>query len=257
MPPIDAMLAFLGCVAIASVLQHLTAFAFGLILLGGVALFEIVPIADATNASMVLALANSLAYLAADDAPLPWSQTRHVLWTSMVGVAAGLGLQIWLSANAAHWLRLLLGAAVIVSALNLLLARRVRTEPSPQPVFAFFGALSGLLGGLFATSGPPIVYHMMRQPFDPLHIRRCLVLVFAANNTFRLLLVAGSGHFSRQSLVLCGIALPVALLVTFSCKYLRIEVSRRRLLLATGALLCMTGASIVISAARTALQPVA
>jgi uncharacterized protein len=255
MPSLDALLALLACVVLASIVQHLTAFAFGLVLLGLVAVFDIVPIADATNASMVLALANSVAFLVADDAPWPWAQTRHVLWTSMVGVAVGLGLQIWLSANAAQWLRLLLGVAVVLSALNLILVRPVRTVPSSQPVFAFFGALSGLLGGLFATSGPPIVYHMMRQPFDPLYIRRCLMLVFAANNTFRLLLVSGTGHFSRQSLVLCAIALPVALLVTLSCKNLRLEVSRRSLLWVTGALLCVTGTSIFVSAARAAFHP--
>lgn len=256
MPGIESVLMFLACVAVASVLQNLTAFAFGLVLLGLVELFGIVSLADAANASMVLALTNSLAFFWGDKQPLPWKQVKHVLWASTVGVAAGLALQVWLSANAAQWFRLLLGLAVLLSAANLVLARTVRTEPSPALSFAFFGALSGVLGGLFATSGPPIVYHMLRQPFDPLQVRRCLILIFAVNNSFRLLLVVGTGRFSQLSLLLCSIALPVAFLVTVLRARYPISISRTRLLTITGALLCIAGASIVLSAVRDALRPI-
>ncbi|WBY01074.1 TSUP family transporter [Ramlibacter tataouinensis] len=255
MPGIEAVVMFLACAAVASLLQNLTAFAFGLVLLGGVELFGIVPLADAANASMVLALVNCLAFFWGDKQPLPWHQVRHVLWAGSIGVAAGLALQVWLSANAAQWFRLLLGVTVILSAANLLLARTVRPEPSPPRTFAFFGALSGLLGGLFATSGPPIVYHMLRQPFDPLQIRRCLALIFAVNNGFRLLLVAGTGRFSQLSLLLCCVALPVALLVTVLCRRYPISIPRSRLAWMTSALLCVAGASLVLSAARDALRP--
>lgn len=253
MPGIEAVLMFLACVVVASVLQNLTAFAFGLVLLGLVELFGIVPLADATNASMVLAFANSLAFFWGDKEPLPWKQVKHVLWASTLGVAAGLALQVWINANAAHWFRLLLGLAVIVSAANLVLARSVRPQPSPPHSFAFFGALSGVLGGLFATSGPPIVYHMLRQPFDPLQIRRCLILIFAVNNGFRLVLVTATGRFSQLSLLLCCIALPVAFLVTVLCTRYPIRISRTRLLAITSALLCVAGASLVLSGAREAL----
>jgi len=253
MPSIEALFLFIACVALASVIQNLTAFAFGLVLLGLVELMGIVPIADATNASMVLALANSLAFFWGDRQPLPWKDVKHVLWASVVGVAMGLGMQVWLSANASQWLRLLLGLAVIFSAANLLLAHRVRTSPSPPASFALFGGLSGIFGGLFATSGPPIVYHMLRQPFDPLHIRRCLMLVFVVNNASRLLMVAGTGKFSHQSLILCCISVPVAFAVTRICS--GYSVSRRRMIAIAGALLGATGLALVVSATRVAFHP--
>lgn len=253
MPSLEAFFIFLGCVVVASILQNLTAFAFGLVLLGLVELLGIVPLADATNASMVLALVNSLVFIWRERQPLPWGQVKHVVWASTVGVTAGLWLQVWLSANAAVWLRLLLGVVVILAAANLVLAGRVRTETSPPRTFAIFGALSGVLGGLFAASGPPIVYHMLRQPFDPLYIRRCLVLIFAVNNAFRLVLVTGTGQLSKQSVILCGAALPVAFLVTMLCMRYPIRVSRDRLMRFTGALLCVAGASLMLSGARKVL----
>jgi uncharacterized membrane protein YfcA len=253
MPPIDALLLFVACVAVASVIQNLTAFAFGLVLLGLVELMGIVPLADATNASMVLALANSLAFFWGHREPLPWKDVKHVLWASVVGVGAGLGMQVWLSANASQWLRLLLGLAVMLSAANLILARRVRVSPSPPATFALFGGLSGIFGGLFATSGPPIVYHMMRQPFDPLHIRRCLMLIFVVNNASRLLMVAGTGRFSQLSLILCCVSFPVAFAVTRICS--RYSISRQRMIAIAGALLGATGLALVVSAARGAFHP--
>lgn len=248
MPPIDALLLFVACVALASVIQNLTAFAFGLVLLGLVELMGIVPLADATNASMVLALVNCLAFLWGHREPWPWKDVKHVLWASVAGVGMGLAMQVWLSANASQWLRLLLGLAVMLSAANLLLARRVRASPSPPASFALFGGISGIFGGLFATSGPPIVYHMMRQPFDTLHIRRCLMLIFVVNNASRLLMVAGTGRFSQLSLILCCISLPVAFAVTRICS--RYSVSRQSMIAIAGALLGATGLALVVSATR-------
>lgn len=253
MPSPEALAYFVACVVVASFLQSLTAFAFGLVLLSLVELFRIVPISDAADASMVLALVNSLTFLVQDRKPLLWAEVKHVLWASGVGVAAGLVVQQWLSANAADWLRLLLGVAVLLSAVNLMSMRRVKSAISPPHTFAFYGALSGLMGGLFATSGPPIVYHLLRQPYDPLYARRCLVLIFAMNNTLRLSLVAGTGHFSQQSLLLCAVSLPVAICVSALCVRYPLSISRTSLLRVTGLLLTIAGISLAASAAMQIL----
>jgi uncharacterized membrane protein YfcA len=253
MPAPESLLVFLACVAVATVIQNLTAFAFGLVFLGLVELLEVVPMADAINTSMVLALVNSIAFFWGDREPLPWKQVTPVAMTSVAGVAIGLGVHVWLSANASHWLRLLLGIVVILSAANLLFAGRVRSEPSSSASFALFGGLSGLLGGLFATSGPPIVYHMLRQPFEPRHIRRCLMLIFAINNLSRLLMVAGAGRLSHRSVVLCFVAVPVAFVVTRMTAHHAARISKRRLVALMAALLFVTGATLAVSALRLTL----
>lgn len=252
MPSVEALLLFLVCVALASVVQHLTAFAFGLVLLACVELLGIVPLSDATNACMVLALVNSFAYFRGDREPLPWAHVKPIVWASTPGVVIAVGMQVWLSANAAQALRLLLGVVVIVGVANLVFGGHVRKEPSRPATSAFFGVLSGVLGGLFSTSGPSVVYHLMRQPFDPRHIRRCLMLIFAVNNGTRLMIVSGTGQFPATSLVLCIIALPVAFAVTTWCKGKVPDMSRHRLVMMTSALLCATGLALIMSAARAA-----
>lgn len=252
MPSVEGLLLFLVCVAAAAVVQHLTAFAFGLVLLACVELLGIVPLSDATNASMVLALVNSIAFFRGDREPLPWAQVRPIVWASTLGVLIGVGMLVWLSANASQALRFLLGVVVIVSAANLVFGGHVRREPSRPAAFAVFGMLSGVLGGLFSTSGPPVVYHLMRQPFDPRFIRRCLMLVFAVNSGTRLVIVSATGQFSTTSLALCGVALPVAFGVTTWCKRYVPDISRRRLVVLTGTLLCATGVALIASATRAA-----
>lgn len=50
------------------------------------------------------------------------------------------------------------------------------------------------MGGLFSTAGPPLVYHLYRQPLPVAVIRETLVAVFGINAVLRLALVAGSGN---------------------------------------------------------------
>ena len=247
---VELLAAFVLCVAIASVLQSLTTFAFGLVLLGLVELFRLVPLSDATNASMVLALVNSLAFFWGDRKPPPWREVRPAIIASVVGVASGLALQQWLSAGSSQWMRLMLGVVVVASALNLVFSGKVRAQPSPPASYAAYGWLSGLLGGLFATSGPPMVYHMLRQPLDPVFIRRCLVLVFIVNNASRLVMVAGTGQLSGRSLVLCAVALPVAFIATRVAARWGTRLSRRRVVALTGVLLCATGFTLAATAIR-------
>jgi uncharacterized membrane protein YfcA len=250
MPSLDAQVVFLVLVALASVVQSLTAFAFGLVLLSLVELFRVIPLPLAANASMVLALVNSLTFLIQDGKPLLWREVRHTLYASCAGVAVGLAFGLWLSAGAAEWMRLLLGTAVILSAVKLLPRKRVSRERSQPRTFAFYGALSGLMGGLFATSGPPIVYHILRQPFDPLFARRCLVLIFAVNNALRLVLVVASGRLSQQSLLLSAIAMPITIAVSALCVRFPLRVSELSIRMATTLLLGGTGVALAVSATK-------
>ncbi|WP_162589351.1 TSUP family transporter [Variovorax sp. RA8] len=248
MIPLETAFLFLGCVAAATFVQNLTGFAMGLVLLGLVELLHVVPLAEAVNATMVLALVNATAFFRSHGGELPWRPLRHAMPASLAGVVIGIGLLAWLSANAQQFLRLLLGVVVVLSALALLLRNRQLAQPSPPAAFAAAGLLSGVLGGLFATSGPPIVFHLYRQPFEPNFVRRCLTLMFSANNAFRLVLVAGAGHFSMRSLLLSGMALPVVYAVTRWCVRHPLPVSERALRTITALLLAVTGVSLAASA---------
>lgn len=204
----------LGCVVVATVAQTLTGFAFGLVLLGLAASLKLASVADAANASMVLTLVNTVTYFAGHRQPLPWRLMRPAVVMSLPGVVLGVSLLGWLSGNAVDLLRGMLGVTIVACALVLMLRSARASQVSGPASFGAAGAVSGLLGGMFGTSGPPMVFHMYRQPVDAESIRRGLLMIFGINAAIRLLMVLAMGGFSLRAAVLTLLACPLVAGVT-------------------------------------------
>ncbi|QDD65981.1 sulfite exporter TauE/SafE family protein [Herbaspirillum seropedicae] len=207
-------LLFVLCVALATFVQSLTGFAFGLVLLGLVAMLHLAPLAVAANVVTVMVLANA-AVIVRGAPGLPRALILPSFGSSLIGVGLGACLLAWLSDHAIGVLRLALGLAILACSLLLVLRTRVRERLSSAPVFAFFGVLSGVMGGVFASAGPPMVFHLYRQPLDRVVVRDTLVLLFAVNAVLRLVIVLAQGRFDAASLSLSLEALPVVLGVTW------------------------------------------
>jgi uncharacterized membrane protein YfcA len=209
---------FLACLAVATFAQSITGFALALILLGLTGLFELAPLADVANVATVTALFTSAIHLRGARKGLDWPMMRSTIVGSVIGVAVGVALLGWLSANVQTLLRLLLGLVVIGCAVIVLL----RTHPLPQrssnASFQGFGFLSGVLGGLFSASGPPLVYQFYRQPLDLRTLRDTLMASLAFGGVIRVVMVVASGQFSLRSLGLCTIAVPTAGALTWWIK---------------------------------------
>ena len=246
------LIGFLLCVAIAAYAQTLTGFAFGLILLSAVALFELVPVIDAANAAMVLTLVNTYSFFRTDRQAPPWRLMRPALVTASVFVVAGVFLLMWLSSQAAHWLKIVLGVVITGCALLLMAKSQPRATVSSPGAFAFVGGFAGLLGGLFGTSGPPIVYLLYRQPLEYQVVRRALLLMFATSASLRLILVLISGTFTLRALLLCLLSIPIVHGITTFTAGRPIPVSTRTLRMGVSCLLVVTGTLLVLSGWREA-----
>jgi uncharacterized membrane protein YfcA len=164
-------LLFLMFVALAAYAQNLTGFALALILLGMVGATDLVPLPDVVNAVTVIALTNSCTFLYRR-----WPvRLEQSLWlavaSSIPGTVAGTLLTAWLAGAAYEVLRLLLGLCIVSCALLLWRAAEPLKTGSSQGAFVLAGGISGLLGGMFSASGPPIVYLMYRQPLSHARIR--------------------------------------------------------------------------------------
>lgn len=238
-------LLFLACVGLSAYCQNLTGFAFALLLLGMVGAFGLMSIPDAANIASVLSLVNAWAYWRYHRVVFDWSLLRPILASSLLGVLVGVVLLNWLSSNAVTMLRLTLGVAIIGCAVLLLVHTAPRATPSGKPALWFFGGLSGILGGLFSTSGPPMVYHLYRQPLDRGRVRESLFMMFAATAALRLVLVAGSGHFAWQSLLLALCAVPVVAGVSWWQARHPLRISRRAVEWLVCGLLMLAGASLI------------
>ncbi|MCC8396871.1 sulfite exporter TauE/SafE family protein [Paraburkholderia sp. MMS20-SJTR3] len=207
-------LTFALCVALATFTQSLTGFAFGLVLLGLVAVFHLAPLPVAANVVTVMVLANA-ALLVRRMPPLPRKMIAPTFGSSLVGVALGAFLLAWLSDNAIGVLRFVLGIAILACSVLLVVQTKPRAQMSGAGSFTFYGVLSGVMGGVFASAGPPMVFHLYRQPLDRLVVRDTLVLIFAVNAVLRLFIVLQQGRFGADSLALSLEALPVVLIVTW------------------------------------------
>jgi hypothetical protein len=144
--------------------------------------------------------------------------TYLVVVTGLPALLTGYFLLEWLADKRIDLLRLLLGAVIIFSSVQL--ARR--PDPlachSGKSSVLFFGGLAGLMGGLFSTAGPPLVYHFYRQPMAIERVRETLVTIFALNASFRLGIVALSGDIPTGRVWLGAGAIPVVMVATHAAR---------------------------------------
>lgn len=237
--------AFLSCVAVASAAQGVTGFALALILLGLSGLFELAPLADVANVANVLSLASGCVALRGSPRSVDRSILRATVTGSVLGVALGVVLLAWLSANVVLLLRFLLGLVVIACAVVVLVRPRPLPQRSSRWSFQAFGVLSGLLGGLFSASGPPLVYQFYRQPLELEAVRDTLVAALAVGSLVRLAMVVPSGQFSLNALGLTVVAVPLSTGMTWWIRRHPPRLDRELVLKLVCALLVVTGVGLI------------
>lgn len=244
---------FLLCVAVATCAQSITGFALALILLGLTGLFELAPLADVANVATVMSLFTSAIALRGRHGSLDWPILRASVTGSVFGVAIGVGLLAWLGGNVVMVLRLLLGVVVIACAIVVLVRTAPLAQRSSRASFQGFGLLSGVLGGLFSASGPPLVYQFYRQPLALDTVRDTLVATLAAGGVIRLAMVLASGQFGARSLLLSALAVPVAMAITWWLRRHPPAWHRKTVLKIVCALLVITGVGLIAPALQALL----
>ena len=237
----------LGVVVLASACQNLTGFAFGLIFVGMASALHLMPIADAANVAGLLSLVNGVVYLRSHPFQPRWDILKPILTTSLIGVVGGLALLQGLSGDWVQLLRMLLGVTIIACAVLLLVQKQQRATLSGTGAMWVAGGLSGLLGGLFSTSGPPMVYHLYRQPLPATLVRQCLLVMFLANTVLRLGIVIPAGQLHLDSLVTAAVALPVVAGVTWLIARHPPPLSTRVLQWMVCTLLLIAGVSMLVA----------
>jgi hypothetical protein len=236
---------FLLCVAVATCAQSITGFALALILLGLTSLFELAPLPDVANVATVLSLASAAIALRGRRKSLDRDVWRATVTGSVVGYAIGVALLAWLNSNVVVVLRLLLGIVVIACAVIVLVRAEPLAQRSSRLSFRGFGVMSGVLGGLFSASGPPLVYQFYRQPMDIDAVRDTLVAALAAGSLIRLAMVVPAGQFSTRSLLLCVLSAPVAIVLTWWLRRHPPQWPRAVVLKIVCALLMVTGVGLI------------
>jgi uncharacterized protein len=212
------LLAFLVLAGAAAYAQTLTGFAFGLITMGGVGLTGLLSLPDAAMIVSVLTLVNATQMLMKGWRDVAWREFVIVMAASIPMLFVGYWLLEWLAGTRADLLRLILGLVIIVSSLQLARKLEPLAKQSSDGSFLFFGAIAGVMGGMFSTAGPPLVYHFYRQPMPLVKIRETLVTVFALNAVFRIGLVIASGDLPAASTLSGLLAIPAIMGATYAAR---------------------------------------
>jgi uncharacterized membrane protein YfcA len=212
------LIGFLVLTGGAAYAQTLTGFAFGLITMGGVGLTGLLSLPDAAMIVSVLTLVNATHMLLKGWRDVAWREFGFVIAASIPLLFVGYWLLEWLAGVQADVLRLILGLVIIVSSLQLAQKPEPLARQSHDGSFVFFGAIAGLMGGMFSTAGPPLVYHFYRQPMPLVTVRETLVTVFALNAVLRIGLVLLSGDLPPGATLTGLFAIPAVIGATHAAR---------------------------------------
>jgi len=234
---------------VASYVQSITGFAYGLIVMCVAGLFSLAPIDVVAFSVSALSLVNAATGLYGGV----WRQVNGknliVYFIACTpAIALGVYLLSYLGNGALHWLQLMLGLTIVVACLMSLIKPKVGAEPSRPWVYFVFGGISGVLGGLFATSGPPISYLMYRQPVAISVIRATLLSVFFVSCLLRIGIMGVSGQITAPMIWLSIVGFPCVFITSLLSKRYPPTISPHIIKRIALILLLMSGVSLSLKA---------
>ena len=215
MPEINTIL-FLAVVVLGALVQTVTGFAMGLIIMAGVALFNITDIAFAAAVVSFISLTNAGVALRYGHRHVDWLFVRRILLGMIPAMALGIALLTYLSEHYYALLKLLLGFVIILAGTSLMLAPTPFGSRSSSLMFTVFGAFGGLLAGLYSASGAPLAYFAYRQPLSINTIRFSLLAVFGVSTAIRAAMIGVSGQLNMAIMQTSALAIPLVIVVTLA-----------------------------------------
>jgi len=143
-------------------------------------------------------------------------------------------------------LQKLLGIVIIIFSLNLLRKQNQEVNILPVPVGVVTGTISGILGGMFGTSGPPFVIYLAHQIKTKDVLRATLIGLFAFDFTWRLGVFIVTGLITKDVLLMTLYLTPALILGTLLGKKSFVTINEEQYRKLVVILLVITGALLII-----------
>lgn len=244
----DSLTALLVCQAI-MILAYMvyTLFGFGsaLIAVGLMALVS-VPVKDVVVLILLVSIPVEVMVLARSYKDVPWRSGFKLLIAIVPFIPLGA---LVLKFGRPLILLLLLGVALVAFGANFLLKARRGDQPEPRPprwIQWPAGALAGFLGGLFGTSGPPLVAYLHAAGLPQQQFRLQLFLIFNVMTWVRCISYAATGQITVDRLLGALMLLPGVAIGAFIGSKLTLSLSERRFRQLVSVALILIGLSLVI-----------
>jgi uncharacterized membrane protein YfcA len=242
------ILLFWAIAALAAWVQTLTGFALGLILMGATGALGLMPVPQAAAITSLLVLVNAVLVLSRGWRDVDRPALRLILLGAFPALIFGFFLLGWLAGSALGLLQLLLGLVIAGSAAQLAARPHLRQTRSAPFTFFLSGLIGGTMGGLFATTGPPVIWHLYRQPMPLNAVRVTLVATFLLTQILRTGLVIASGGITQALLISAAGAAPAVVLGTWGARRFPPPVQPATIRKAALGLLFLSGISLILSA---------
>ena len=211
---------FLTLVALGAVVQTITGFAMGLIIMAGVALLNIADIAFTAAVVSFISLLNASIALRSGYRMIDWDYVKWITVGLVPSLVAGFILLDYLSRNYYDGLRMLLGVVVVLAGTMLMISPAPFRQRSGPVTTGLCGSVGGLIAGLYSAGGAPLAYFMYRQPLSINTIRFSLLVVFVISTGFRAVVVGVAGQLNTDILSMALIAIPVVVIATVGASQL-------------------------------------
>ncbi|MBI5876630.1 MAG: sulfite exporter TauE/SafE family protein [Chloroflexi bacterium] len=171
---------------------------------------------------------------------------KLLLPPSLIGIIAGAVVLVQFDSTL---LKRGLGIVVMLFALRQIFALRgAQAERTrwPRPWGYLAAVISGMLGALFGTSGPPIVIFLENQIDSGVVLRATLIAYFAAVDTVRVGGYVIGNLITTQALQTAAVMLPAAFVGSWLGTRLHVGMNERVFRLVISGLLFATGALLAV-----------
>jgi len=239
---------FLIAIAIGAYTQTVTGFAMGLIIMGITASLHLAPISFIAAVISLTGLVNVILAVYKDHHHIHWQLIRTIIIAFIPSMVAGLLLLYYLDKTSTQLLQLILGIVIMLGGILLVLKPHPNKTLASASFTLLAGASSGIMGGLFSTSAPPLIYHLYKQPLTIATIRSTLLMTFMIASTARISFIGTQGLISKEILLFALYSLPVVFLFTWLGKKYPPRLSDINMRRMAFGLLIILGVSTIVTA---------
>lgn len=239
----DIYIAAFFIILVAYFLRGITGFGSGLIAIPMLAHF--LPLTFVVPMVLVLDFVPSVVLSRHMHLQVRWDEIRFLLPPSIVGILAGSLLLVNLPREP-----LLVGLGLFVIFFGL---RSLFNVHSEKPISRWWSIAAGLSGGLisalFGTGGPPYVVYLSHRLHDKTQLRGTLSGLFMLDGALRVITFLFIGLLLQNEMLRALLmALPLMGLGLYLGNKVHLGISSRQQLALIGALLLMSGGSLLLKA---------
>lgn len=220
---------------------------FGSTILAVPLIAHLLPIKFAIPMFVLLDFAGALAQGLRFRDTIAKAELAWLLPPMVVGVVLGVFIFVRLPAA---WLALAMGLFVLAYGLHLLRGRepRLRLARGWSVPIALVG---GAIAALFGAAGPIFVIYLNARGLTAAELRSTMAVIFVASTSARIALFAVTGVFAQDWLLAAAAVLALPMLAGLWLGHrLHVSLPRSRLLQVMGAILALSGGSLLASALR-------